>query len=159
MKKLLTLCLVCRDNEILLGMKKRGFGEGRWNGFGGKVETGETIETAAIRELGEEAGLVPKSIEKVGVIDFTFQSDPKVLEVSVFRVTDFVGEPVETEMRPRWFKITEIPYSQMWKDDEVWLPLLLQGKKFRASFVFDKPASSDYAGKIISQSLKEVDSL
>jgi hypothetical protein len=23
-------------NQVLLGMKKRGFGEGKWNGFGGK---------------------------------------------------------------------------------------------------------------------------
>jgi 8-oxo-dGTP pyrophosphatase MutT (NUDIX family) len=28
--------------DILLAMKKRGFGEGKWNGAGGKVEPGET---------------------------------------------------------------------------------------------------------------------
>ena len=47
--KLLTLVLVCNADKVLLGMKKRGFGEGRWNGFGGKVETGETIPEAAVR--------------------------------------------------------------------------------------------------------------
>ena len=36
-------------NQILLGMKKRGFGSGKWNGFGGKVEPNETIEEAAKR--------------------------------------------------------------------------------------------------------------
>jgi 8-oxo-dGTP pyrophosphatase MutT (NUDIX family) len=35
-------------------MKKRGFGEGRWNGVGGKVEPGESIEAALIREAKEE---------------------------------------------------------------------------------------------------------
>jgi hypothetical protein len=35
--KPLTLCMVHQDNKLLLGMKKRGFGEGRWNGFGGKL--------------------------------------------------------------------------------------------------------------------------
>ncbi|CAN0505072.1 unnamed protein product, partial [Ectocarpus sp. 12 AP-2014] len=35
------------SKEILLGMKKRGFGEGKWNGFGGKVESGESVEEAA----------------------------------------------------------------------------------------------------------------
>ena len=54
MKKQLTLVAVLKENNILLGMKKRGFGEGRWNGFGGKVETGETIEEGAKRELKEE---------------------------------------------------------------------------------------------------------
>lgn len=47
--KVLTLAFVRRHGEILLGYKKRGFGVGKWNGFGGKVETGETIEDAAKR--------------------------------------------------------------------------------------------------------------
>ncbi len=41
-------------------MKKRGFGIGKWNGFGGKIEAGETIEAAAIRELFEESALEVK---------------------------------------------------------------------------------------------------
>lgn len=27
------------QNQVLLAMKKRGFGEGKWNGSGGKVES------------------------------------------------------------------------------------------------------------------------
>lgn len=49
MKKLYTLAFLRRESEILLGYKKRGFGKGKWNGFGGKVDPGETIEHAAIR--------------------------------------------------------------------------------------------------------------
>jgi len=49
--KLLTLLFVLEPCRVLLGMKKRGFGAGRWNGFGGKVQTEETIEEAAIRQL------------------------------------------------------------------------------------------------------------
>ena len=48
-KKLLTLVLVREPGKILLGMKKRGFGQGRWNGFGGKVENGESILEGAKR--------------------------------------------------------------------------------------------------------------
>lgn len=47
--KLLTLLFVLKPGKVLLGMKKRGFGEGRWNGFGGKVQLDETIEEAAKR--------------------------------------------------------------------------------------------------------------
>ena len=47
--KLLTLVFVIEKSRILLGLKKRGFGVGRWNGFGGKVEKQETIEEAAKR--------------------------------------------------------------------------------------------------------------
>ena len=49
LNKVLTLVLIREPTRILLGMKKRGFGQGRWNGFGGKVEKGETIHQAAIR--------------------------------------------------------------------------------------------------------------
>ena len=55
-KKILTLCIIHQHSKILLGMKKRGHGVGKWNGFGGKVEKGETIEEAARRETKEEAG-------------------------------------------------------------------------------------------------------
>ena len=51
LKKVLTLVLV-RDvpqRRILLGMKKRGFGAGKWNGFGGKLEPGESVQEAAKR--------------------------------------------------------------------------------------------------------------
>jgi hypothetical protein len=35
---LVNIGLFMHQNEnVLLGMKKRGFGQGRWNGFGGKV--------------------------------------------------------------------------------------------------------------------------
>ena len=47
--KLLTLLFVIESDRVLLGMKKRGFGAGRWNGFGGKVDRDETIEEAAKR--------------------------------------------------------------------------------------------------------------
>ena len=56
-KKVLTLLMVVRDGSVLLGEKKRGFGEGFYNGFGGKVEEGETVEEATLRELEEEAGI------------------------------------------------------------------------------------------------------
>ena len=47
--KIFTLVLVLKKPRILLGLKKRGLGVGLWNGFGGKVETGETVVHAAIR--------------------------------------------------------------------------------------------------------------
>ena len=43
-------------------MKKQGFGEDWWNGFGGKLEKGETYEDAAIRETLEEARIRVSSL-------------------------------------------------------------------------------------------------
>jgi 8-oxo-dGTP pyrophosphatase MutT (NUDIX family) len=49
-----------KNSLVMMGMKKRGFGTGKWNGFGGKVEAGESNEGAAIRELEEESSVVAK---------------------------------------------------------------------------------------------------
>lgn len=159
-KKVLTLCMVVQDQRILLGMKKKGFGVGRWNGFGGKVEEGETIEQAATREVHEESGIRVSEMEKVGIINFEFENEPKVLEVHIFRVMNFTGEPTESEeMKPQWFDVDEIPYNEMWSDDIYWLPLILQGKKFKGTFFFDKPSTAEYSAKILRKEMIEVKSL
>lgn len=145
-KKVLTLCIIHKpfgDDQdqhpkVLLGMKKRGFGAGRWNGFGGKVEQGESVEDAAKREILEEAGIKVANIEKMGEVGFEFKGDPMVLQVHIFKAGHFEGEPIESdEMKPRWFHIDEIPFDQMWPDDKYWLPLFLEGKKFKGKFVFE----------------------
>jgi hypothetical protein len=79
--KVLTLVIIEKEGEVLLGMKKRGFGQGYYNGFGGKVETGETVEEAAARELKEEAGVVAVSMEKRGILTFHFDDNPQPWEV------------------------------------------------------------------------------
>lgn len=157
-RKILTLCVIYQRPRVLLGMKKKGFGAGRWNGFGGKVEEGESIEEAAVREVREEAGIEVSSIRKAGIIEFTFENDPKVLEVHIFKCGSFMGEPTESEeMRPQWFHIDEIPFKEMWSDDIYWFPLFLKGKRFKGRFRFDKPSTAEYAAKIIESELIEVE--
>lgn len=138
MKKILTLCLIVKEDQILLGMKKRGFGAGRWNGFGGKVEEGETIEEAAKRETREECGVSITNMEEVGIHEFEFAKDRgSILEVHVFRVNEWTGDSIETEeMKPQWFTTDAIPYDEMWPDDIHWIPVFLTGKKFRTKFLF-----------------------
>jgi 8-oxo-dGTP pyrophosphatase MutT (NUDIX family) len=137
MVKQLTLCVLHTDTHILLGMKKRGFGAGRWNGFGGKVGMGESVEDAARRELREESGLEAQVLERRGTLRFEFASSPEILEVHVFGVVKYHGDPVETEeMKPCWFRLTEIPFDKMWPDDRHWLPLYLEGKRLDGKFYF-----------------------
>jgi len=139
MKSILNLCFIFHENSILLGLKKRGFGKGKWNGFGGKLEEGESIEVAARREVYEESGLkvhlTPE--DKYGVLDFIYTD--KTHEVHIYSTNQFKGTLLETqEMKPQWFNIEDIPYHTMWEDDTYWLPLLLNKKKFEGEFMFDK---------------------
>jgi len=139
MKKQLTLCIVHQHPQVLLGMKKRGFGEGWYNGFGGKVEVGEGVEEAARREIREEAGLEAETLNHLGVLKFEFSGQADILEVHIFKVLDFKGQPTETEeMRPEWFLIEDIPFSKMWPADRYWLPLFLKGTRFTGQILFDQ---------------------
>lgn len=161
-RKLLTLCFIHEHPRILLGMKKRGFGAGRWNGFGGKVAPGESIEEAAVRELREETGIEaePDDLEDAGILEFEFKDSAATggatLEVHLFRLSAgaYVGEPQETEeMRPQWFFVDEIPFRQMWSDDPFWMPLFLKGRRFRARFVFDKPSTAETNARILEKEI------
>lgn len=135
----MTLCVIHQEPKILLGLKKRGFGMGKWNGFGGKVKDGEDIIEAAKREVLEETGVPVENLEPSGKLEFNFEGNPDTIEVNLFRAMDFNGEPVESEeMRPQWFDVGGIPYDEMWPDDRHWLPLFLKGNKLYGKFLFDK---------------------
>lgn len=138
MKQITTLSLIEKGDEVLLAMKKRGFGEGWWNGFGGKPNEGESIEDAAIRELEEESGIIAKTQKQRGKIIFDFRGGEDIIEMHVFEVTEYTGEPVETEeMRPQWFKKEDAPYHEMWPADREWMPLFFDGKDFEGKATFD----------------------
>ena len=142
MKELqMTLLFLFRDNQILLAMKKRGFGVGKYNGIGGKLEPGETVEQAMIRETGEEIMVKPTQYKKCGLTKFDEyrNGEHTMVYVHVFTADAFEGEPQETEeMRPVWVDLDKIPWEQMYATDRAWLPLVLEKRSyFEAEFKFD----------------------
>jgi len=141
--KLYTVSLIIKSGKILLGYKKRGFGKDMYNGFGGKVEPGESVEAAALRELKEEAGISANLIP-CGTILYFQQGSDHTFQIEVFKANDYEGNPIETdEMRPEWFDLPDsieqnspIPWDTMWVDDQYWYPIMLSGRYFvgRADF-------------------------
>lgn len=104
-----------KNGQILLARKGRGFGKGKWVGFGGKVSSGETVEQANTREMMEETGVRVDEARKIGLILFTFDCAPEYyLEVHLFESNasfdtitlndEYVGDPV-------WFPVESIPFS------------------------------------------------
>ena len=127
---------------VLLGYKKIGFGRGKYAGFGGKIERGEEVTEAALRELSEETRVRvpdPGALVFCAILEFRFpRKRAWEHRVFVFLTHAWEGMPAESdEMAPRWFPVEDIPYDQMWDDAHHWLPLILSGERFQARFKFN----------------------
>jgi len=137
-----TLCLLVKNNQVLLALKKRGFGIGKWNGIGGKLKENEDIKAAAMRELKEEIGVIAlaDNLKPVGDLKFLFSENPDWNQnMKIFLIDNWQGEPRESEeMAPQWYNFADVPYNKMWWDDKHWLPQVLQGKKVSGEFHFIK---------------------
>ena len=140
-----TLSFLLKDDQVLLAMKKRGFGAGKWNGVGGKLKTGEGFEDAAIREVWEEINVrvAPSDLAFAGTLEFEYRDNPDWHQrCHIFLIRNWQGEPTESEeMRPQWYPMDKLPFSEMWIDDPHWLPKVLAGnagEKIDGKFLFDE---------------------
>lgn len=133
-----TLCFLLRDalgggSEVLLGLKKTGFGTGRIVGLGGHVEPGESDADAVCREVLEEAGITvqPQDLGDAGVVEFVFPARPEWnMSARLFTARRWHGDPQESsEIIPEWFMTDTLPVDRMWQDADHWLPVVLEGGK------------------------------
>jgi 8-oxo-dGTP pyrophosphatase MutT (NUDIX family) len=124
-------------------MKKRGFWMGKRNGAGGKVQAGESIIEAALRELEEETtiNLTEQELSVRGVFHFHFAQEPhQDMDVHLF-TWQYDGDFAETEeMKPQWRDVDQIPYDQMRDDDKYRLPRIIADKEcsIEYSFLFNE---------------------
>jgi len=56
-------------------------------------------------------------------------------------------------MKPEWFFHHEIPYEKMWPSDKYWMPIFLEGNKFKGRFhIVDKEIKDYEINKVDSLS-------
>lgn len=140
-----TLMFIHDRGQVLLIRKKRGFGKGKINGPGGKLDPGETELECAVRETQEELGLTAHDPVKRGELWFQFV-DGMAMHVAVFHAKSYDGECIETEEAlPLWTHVEAIPFHEMWADDQHWLYRMLKGNEnFLGKFVFDGDAMLEW---------------
>ena len=140
-QQLATLCYVKKDNHTLMLhriKKENDVHEGKWNGLGGKAQAGETPEECAIREVREECGLTPLSLEMCGFITFPLFSHGKDWYVFVFIIREFEGELIDSpEGELAWIPDSEVLSLNLWEGDRVFLPWLEMPGFFSAKFEYE----------------------
>jgi acetyl-CoA carboxylase carboxyl transferase subunit beta len=98
------------DEELLLVRRGRGPGAGRWSVPGGRVESGETIRDAVVREVAEETGLRVRCDELLGWAERIGPQDHFVILDFAVTVTDgrrpMAGDDAADA---RWFPLSSVP--------------------------------------------------
>ncbi len=141
-----TLCFLLRDGEsgpeVLLGLKRTGFGTGKIVGIGGHVEPGESDGEAAVREVMEETGvsLRVEDLKDAGAVNFVFPAKPEWdMSTRLFTARTWQGEPRDSdEVLPEWFRTDTLPVERMWQDADHWLPVVLEGGKVNVVVTLDE---------------------
>lgn len=128
-----------KNRELWLGRKKRGFGKGILNGYGGKVMSGETSTNCILRELEEESFLKldENSIIYLGYNEY-YDIDRRERRIVYMYTTVATDEqPKESEEigQPEKYSFDSIPYHQLWPDAIYWMHLVLQQYFFKGTFV------------------------
>lgn len=111
--------VICfRGPEVLLIRRGKPPREGDWSLPGGRIETGETQEGAAIRELTEETGISATLGVKIAVIDADFEG-------FCYRLHDFIavwqsGEPNagDDATEAAFIPMEDIAALKMWPKTE-----------------------------------------
>lgn len=114
-----TIAVVIRGGEVLLVRRANPPDAGLWGFPGGKIEYGERLIQAALRELKEETGIDAEALRVFNAVDVLDRDNDGnlrqhfILIAILCRWTD--GEPVagDDALAARWFRLEELQNSNL----------------------------------------------
>ena len=138
--KLATLCYVRSGGKTLMVYRNKKDNDihlGKWNGLGGKMETGESPEECARREVREESGLIALKLVLKGVLTFPAFSHDEDWYAFVFVVEEFEGQLIDSpEGKLEWVDDHRLLNLNLWEGDRFFLPLLERPGLFSGKFSY-----------------------
>jgi 8-oxo-dGTP diphosphatase len=147
-KIIATLCYLESDGKILMlhRVKKQGdIHKNKWNGLGGKLESGESPKICALREIKEESGLTVNNLQFCGHITFPIFDGKNDWHCFLYHGSDLSGELIDSpEGILDWIdkdKVLELP---LWDGDKIFIPWVLEKKHFMARFIYEESQFKSY---------------
>lgn len=144
-----TLCYI-KDNDKVLMLhrikKANDIHEGKWNGLGGKIESGETPEECVIREIFEESGLNISNPILKGIITFPNFDGENDWLVFLYTTNTFSGKLIDSnEGMLKWIDKDKVLNLPLWEGDKIFIPWLDENRFFSAKFVYKNKKLSDWS--------------
>jgi 8-oxo-dGTP diphosphatase len=121
----------------------------KWNGLGGKLELGESMLDAAVREFQEEASCntLPEQWQWLGQLYFpNFKAHKKedwlvnvfITDLTAIQVSQIpLKDPLQREGTLHFVPFSEILGLDLWEGDQKFLPLVLQRTPFEGTFFYE----------------------
>ena len=109
-----TIAVVLREGQVLLVRRANPPDAGRWGFPGGKIEFGETVHQAAVRELYEETAIRGEAVQSFTALDAFDHADDASLRRHFVLVAVLcqwrAGEPVagDDALEAGWFAMDDL---------------------------------------------------
>ena len=106
--------LLVRGDELLLTQRRGQYGDGMWHLPSGKLDPGESVLDAAVREAEEEVGVLVDPVDLRHVHTVHVAGSGPVPRLGLFFDTHrWCGEPVNREPEKcsaiKWFRRDQLP--------------------------------------------------
>jgi len=143
-----TLCYVKTENQTLMlhrVKKENDMHKGKWNGLGGKMESGETPEECIIREVYEESGLTIQNPTLKGILTFPQFDDNNDWLAFVFTAHTFTGELIDSDEGVlKWIDNNKLLDLNLWPGDKIFLPWVNSERFFSGKFIYHNKQLIDH---------------